>query len=55
MLFPKERIEEIKTELDTLDTTINRATEDLYVLTNTTPYQSTQEVIERKEELIKSG
>lgn len=47
----QERIEEIKAELDTLDATINRATEDLYVLTNTTPYQSTQEVIERKEEL----
>lgn len=47
----QERIEEIKSELSNLDNTINRATEDLYTLTNTTPYQSTQEVIERKEEL----
>ena len=46
-----ERAEEIKTELTELDTTINRATEDLYTLTNTTPYQKTAEVIARKEEL----
>ena len=46
-----ERAEEIKTELTELDTTINRATEDLYKLTNTTPYQKTAEVIARKEEL----
>lgn len=48
-----ERIEEIKVELTNLDNTINRATEDLYVLTDTTPYKSTQEVITRKEELRK--
>ena len=46
-----ERAEEIKTELTELDTTINRAIEDLYKLTNTTPYQKTAEVIARKEEL----
>lgn len=46
-----ERAEEIKTELTELDTTIKRATEDLYTLTNTTPYQKTAEVIARKEEL----
>ena len=46
-----ERAEEIKTELTELDTTINRATEDLYKLTNTTPYQKTADVIARKEEL----
>jgi len=49
----QERIEEIKSELNELDTTINRATEDLYVLTNTTPYTTTQEVIAKKEELRK--
>lgn len=49
----QERIVEIKTELNNLDTTINRATEDLYALTNTTPYKSTQEVIAKKEELRK--
>ena len=47
----KERTEEIKNELSELDNTINRATEDLYTLTNTTPYQKTAEVIARKEEL----
>lgn len=47
----QERVKEIKEELNSLDNTINRATEDLYVLTNTTPYQSTQQVIARKEEL----
>lgn len=47
----KEREEEIKNELVILDNTINRATEDLYTLTNTTPYQKTAEVIARKEEL----
>lgn len=49
----QERIEEIKTELNSLDTTINRATEDLYALTNVMPYQTTLEVINRKEELRK--
>ena len=47
----KERTEEIKNELSELDNTINRATEDLYTLTNTTPYQKTADVIARKEEL----
>ena len=47
----KKRAEEIKNELIELDTTINRATEDLYKITNTTPYQKTAEVIQRKEEL----
>ena len=46
-----KRAEEIKAELIELDTTINRATEDLYTLTNTTPYQKTADVIARKEEL----
>lgn len=46
-----KRAEEIKSELIELDTTINRATEDLYKLTNTTPYEKTLEVIQRKEEL----
>lgn len=47
----QERIEEIKTELQELDKTINRATEDLYSLTNVTPYQTVQETIDRKNEL----
>ena len=47
----EQKIEEILAELEELDTTINRATEDLYTLTNTTPYQKTAEVIARKEEL----
>lgn len=47
----EEKTEEIKNELVILDTTINRATEDLYTLTNTTPYQKTADVIARKEEL----
>lgn len=47
----QKRIAEIKTELEELDATINRATEDLYNLTNTTPYKFTQEVIDRKEVL----
>lgn len=46
-----ERAIEIKTELQNLDSTINRATEDLYVLTNTTPYEKVAEVIQQKEEL----
>lgn len=49
----QERIEEIKNELNSLDTTINRATEDLYNLTNTTPYDTVEQVILRKEELRK--
>ena len=49
----EERIEEILQELTSLDSTINRATEDLYVLTNTTPYTTVQETINRKEELRK--
>ena len=47
----EERTEEIKAELVQLDITINRATEDLYDLTNTTPYETTQNVINRKKEL----
>lgn len=43
--------ERIKEELEELDKTINRATEDLYDLTETTPYESTAKVIERKKEL----
>lgn len=42
---------EIKKELNELDNTINRATEDLYTLTKTTPYETIQEVINKKEEL----
>lgn len=49
----QERINEIHQELTVLDTTINRATEDLYVLTQTTPYTTIQEVITKKEELRK--
>jgi hypothetical protein len=49
----QERIEEIKSKLNQLDITINRATEDLYVLTNTTPYTTVQETITNKEELRK--
>lgn len=47
----EEQIMSIKQELNELDLTINRATEDLYELTETTPYKSTAEVIERKKEL----
>lgn len=47
----EERVEEIKSELISLDDTINRATEDLYDLTNTKPYESTQNVINRKKQL----
>ena len=49
----EEKIEAIKKQLKKLDNTINRATEDLYVLTNTTPYTTIQEVIAKKEELRK--
>lgn len=49
----QERINEIHQELTVLDTTINRATEDLYILTQTTPYTTIQEVITKKEELRK--
>lgn len=49
--FAMSNEEKILKELKELDTVINRATEDLYVLTDTTPYKSTQEVIDRKEEL----
>ena len=41
----------IITELEELDAIINRATEDLYEATGTTPYASVQEVIAKKEEL----
>ena len=49
MMMTEEEI--IKEELSELDKTINRATEDLYTLTRTTPYESTQNVINRKIEL----
>lgn len=49
--FAMTEEEKILKELEVLDLTINRATEDLYNLTNTTPYKSTQEVIDRKEVL----
>ena len=48
-----ERIEEIKNELNSLDTTINRATEDLYILTDLRAYDTIEAVITRKEELRK--
>lgn len=47
----KEKEAEIKSELEELDKTINRATEDLYVLTKLTPYESITKVINRKNEL----
>lgn len=47
----EKRMKEIKEELVMLDATINRATEDLYTLTKSTPYQSTKEVIDKKEKL----
>lgn len=47
----KYRANEIKSELEELDKTINRAVEDLYTLTNLTPYASVAEVISRKNEL----
>ncbi len=47
----KQREKEIKAELQELDKTINRATEDLYVLSNLTPYEGITEVINRKNEL----
>lgn len=49
----QERIEEIKAELNSLDSTINRATEDLYILTDLRAYDTIEEVITRKEELRK--
>ena len=49
----QERIEEIKNELNSLDTTINRATEDLYILTDLRAYDTVEQVILRKEELRK--
>lgn len=49
----QERIEEIKAELTQLDTTINRATEDLYILTDLRAYDTIEAVITRKEELRK--
>lgn len=45
------RKENIVKQLEELDAIINRATEDLYVATKTTPYASVQEVIEKKEAL----
>ena len=47
----QERIEEIKAELNQLDVTINRATEDLYILTDLRAYESIEKVITKKEEL----
>lgn len=47
----EQRVNEIKIELNNLDTIINRATEDLYTLTEITPYESIQNVINRKIEL----
>lgn len=41
----------IKIRLARLDETINRPTEDLYELTNTTPYEAVQKVIKEKKEL----
>lgn len=54
--YTEEQLKEIKInsiieELNELDKTINRATEDLYTLTNLTPYASVAEVISRKNEL----
>lgn len=49
----QERIEEIKAELNELDKTINRATEDLYILTDLRAYDTVEQVILRKEELRK--
>ena len=54
--YTEEQLKEIKInsiieELNELDKTINRATEDLYTLTNSTPYASVAEVISRKNEL----
>lgn len=40
-----------KKELTELDITINRSTEDLYIMTGSTPYSSVQAVIDRKNEL----
>ena len=47
------RKENIIRELAELDTIINRATEDLYTATGTTPYASVEEVIAKKEALRK--
>lgn len=47
----QEKIAEIKEELEELDKVINRATEDLYSLTGAKPYKTTQETIDRKNEL----
>lgn len=45
------RKEAIIRELAELDAIINRATEDLYIATGTTPYTSVEEVIAKKEAL----
>lgn len=47
----QEKVAEIKEELEELDKIINRATEDLYALTEATPYQTVQEIINKKNEL----
>lgn len=47
----QEHMYAIKAELTELDNSINRATEDLYEASNITPYESVQEVINRKKEL----
>lgn len=47
----EERIEEIHLALEELDKVINRATEDLYVLTKTEPYPTVQEAIAQKGKL----
>lgn len=49
----KEKIKTIKAQLKNLDTTINRATEDLYILTDLKAYDTVEKVILRKEELRK--
>ena len=47
----EEQIEKIKKMLSSLDTIIDRATEDIYTEVKITPYEKTQNVINRKREL----
>ncbi len=47
----QERATAIKQELEELDKTINRATEDLYIFTNTIPYSTIEEATAKKHQL----
>lgn len=49
----QSQVLEIKNQLLILDITISRSVEDLYSYTNSTPYKSVQDVIDKKMALRK--